>query len=119
MANGNLNSFSDNTTLFSHFKNNWGIIVFTGFIVLFKPIAAGLTIGSGGNGGNFAPSLFTGSFLGFFYSKLINHLPCVKIPASTYSLVAMAGISIGVVYCAFTSVFLIGEITNWYELFIP
>lgn len=119
VANGNLNSFSDNTTLFSHFKNNWGIIVFTGFIVLFKPIAAGLTIGSGGNGGNFAPSLFTGSFLGFFYSKLINHLPWVKIPESNFSLVAMAGILSGVMYCPLTAVFLIAEITNGYELFIP
>ncbi len=119
VANGNLNSFSDNTTLFSHFKNNWGIIVFTGFIVLFKPIAAGLTIGGGGNGGNFAPSLFTGSFLGFFYSKLINHLPWVKIPESNFSLVGMAGILSGVMYCPLTAVFLIAEITNGYELFIP
>ena len=119
VANGYLNSFSDNTTLFSYFKSNWGIIVFTGLIVLFKPIAAGLTIGSGGNGGNFAPSLFTGSFLGFFYSKLINHLPWVKIPESNFSLVAMAGILSGVMYCPLTAVFLIAEITNGYELFIP
>lgn len=67
VANGTLNTFADNTTLLSVFNDNWGLIVFTGFIVLLKPVAAGITIGSGGNGGNFAPSLFAGAYLGFFF----------------------------------------------------
>lgn len=67
VANGTLHSFTDNTTLFSKLGNNWGIIAFTAFIVLFKPVAAGVTIGSGGNGGNFAPSLFVGAYLGFVF----------------------------------------------------
>lgn len=67
VANGSLTTFSDNTTLFSKLGENWGIIAFTALIVLFKPVAAGVTIGSGGNGGNFAPSLFAGSYLGFFF----------------------------------------------------
>jgi len=117
VANGSLDSFVDNTRLFSN--ENWGIIAFTGLIVLFKPIAAGITIGSGGNGGNFAPSLFTGSFLGFFFSKLVNSLPWIKIPEGNFSLVGMAGVLSGVMYCPLTAIFLIAEITNGYELFIP
>lgn len=119
VANGSLNSFSDNTTLFSKLGDNWAIIVFTGFIVLLKPIAAGITIGSGGNGGNFAPSLFTGSFLGFFFSKTLNSTSLVKIPEGNFSLVGMAGLLSGVMYCPLTAIFLIAEITNGYELFIP
>jgi chloride channel protein, CIC family len=119
VANGSLGSFADNTTLFSKLNSNWAIIVFTGLIVLFKPIAAGITIGSGGNGGNFAPSLFTGSFLGFFFSKLLNTAPWIKIPEGNFSLVGMAGVLSGVMYCPLTAIFLIAEITNGYELFIP
>ena len=75
VANGSLVTFADNTTLFSVLNQNWGLIVFSGLIVILKPIAAGITIGSGGNGGNFAPSLFAGSYLGFFFSKLLNSTP--------------------------------------------
>ncbi len=119
VANGSYTSFADNTTLFSKLGENWGIIAFTAFIVLIKPIAAGITIGSGGNGGNFAPSLFAGSYLGFFFSKLVNSTPWVKIPVGNFSLVGMAGVLSGVMYCPLTAIFLIAEITNGYELFIP
>lgn len=119
VANASLNTFSDNTTLFYRLGENWGIIVFTALIVLFKPIAAGITIGSGGNGGNFAPSLFTGSFLGFFFSKLLDRVSWIKIPVGNFSLVGMAGVLSGVMYCPLTAIFLIAEITNGYELFIP
>jgi chloride channel protein, CIC family len=119
VANGTLTSFTDNTTLFSKLGNNWGIIAFTALIVLVKPVAAGITIGSGGNGGNFAPSLFVGSYLGFVFSKILNSTPWIKIPESNFSLVGMAGVLSGVMYSPLTAIFLIAEITNGYELFIP
>ena len=95
------------------------MIIFTGLVVLLKPIAAGITIGSGGNGGNFAPSLFTGAFLGFFFSRLISSTGWFNLPDSNFSLVAMAGVLSGVMYCPLTAIFLIAEITNGYGLFIP
>lgn len=119
VANASTEIFSDNTSLLSVFGGNWGLIVFTGLIVLLKPVAAGITIGSGGNGGNFAPSLFTGSYLGFFFSSVLNNLPWVKIPVGNFSLVGMAGVLSGVMYSPLTAIFLIAEITNGYELFIP
>jgi chloride channel protein, CIC family len=119
VANGTLKTFTDNSRIFSLLNNNWGLIAFTACVVLFKPIAAAITIGSGGNGGNFAPSLFTGSYLGFFFSKLLNNVSWIKIPESNFSLVGMAGVLSGVMYCPLTAIFLIAEITNGYELFIP
>jgi chloride channel protein, CIC family len=119
VANGSFSSFVDNTTLLSKMDANWALIAFAGLIVLFKPIAAGITIGGGGNGGNFAPSLFAGSFLGFFFSKLMNTTGWIKIPEGNFSLVGMAGVLSGVMYCPLTAIFLIAEITNGYELFIP
>ena len=105
VANGSLVTFADNTTLFSVLNQNWGLIVFSGLIVILKPIAAGITIGSGGNGGNFAPSLFAGSYLGFFFSKLLNSTPWIKIPEGNFSLVGMAGVLSGVMYCPLTAIF--------------
>lgn len=119
VANGSFSSFADNTTMLSKMDTNWALIAFAGLIVLFKPIAAGITIGGGGNGGNFAPSLFVGSFLGFFFSKLMNTTGWLKIPEGNFSLVGMAGVLSGVMYCPLTAIFLIAEITNGYELFIP
>ncbi len=119
VANGSFNTFVDNTTLFSLLGSNWGIIVFSAFIVLLKPVAAGITIGSGGNGGNFAPSLFAGSYLGFFFSQVLNTTPWLKVPVGNFSLVGMAGVLSGVMYSPLTAIFLIAEITNGYELFIP
>ncbi len=119
VANGNFSYFADNTSLFSLLNENWALVAFTAFIVLLKPIAAAITIGGGGNGGNFAPSLFTGAYMGFFFSKLINNIPIIKIPEGNFSLVGMAGVLSGVMYCPLTAIFLIAEITNGYELFIP
>jgi len=67
----------------------------------------------------FAPSLFTGAYTGFFFSKLLNNTPWIKIPEGNFSLVGMAGVLSGVMYCPLTAIFLIAEITNGYELFIP
>ena len=46
-------------------KKEWILLAFVGIVVFLKSFATGLTLGSGGNGGNFAPSLFVGSYLGF------------------------------------------------------
>lgn len=119
VANGIFGTLADNTGLFSLMPEDWAIILFTLLIVLLKPIAAGITIGSGGNGGNFAPSLFTGAYLGFFFSRLLNNISWIKIPVGNFSLVGMAGILSGVMYCPLTAIFLIAEITNGYGLFIP
>ena len=119
LANADMEQVNDNTRLLSNLSSDWAMIIFTGFIVLLKPVAAGITLGSGGNGGNFAPSLFTGSYLGFFFSKLLNTTTWFKLPEGNFTLVGMAGVLSGVMYCPLTSIFLIAEITNGYELFIP
>ncbi|MBA4053659.1 MAG: chloride channel protein, partial [Marivirga sp.] len=81
--------------------------------------AAAITIGSGGNGGSFGPSLFVGAYLGFIFSRLINIMGFAQIPETNFTLVGMAGILSGVFYAPLTAIFLIAEITGGYELMIP
>jgi chloride channel protein, CIC family len=88
-------------------------------VILFKPFAVGMTLGSGGNGGNFAPSLFTGAFVGFLFSSIITDLGIYPLPISNFTLVAMAGILSGVFHAPLTGIFIIAEITGGYELIIP
>lgn len=107
-------------TLFSGFRNNsWVLLLFVGCTMMLKVFASGLTIGSGGNGGNFAPSLFLGSYVGFFFSKLINLIGITKLPISNFTLVGMAGILSGLFHAPLTAIFLIAEITGGYNLMIP
>ena len=107
-------------TLFSGFRNNsWALLVFVGLTMMVKVFATGITLGSGGNGGNFAPSLFLGSYVGFFLSKFLNLTGLTKLPVSNFTLVGMAGILSGLFHAPLTAIFLIAEITGGYNLMIP
>lgn len=107
-------------TLFNDFRNNdWMLLLFIGASVLLKVFATGITLSSGGNGGNFAPSLFLGSYVGFFYSTFLNLIGLVKLPVSNFTIVGMAGILSGLFHAPLTAIFLIAEITGGYGLMIP
>lgn len=107
-------------TLFADFRNNqWVLLLFVGCTMMVKVFASGLTIGSGGNGGNFAPSLFLGSYLGYFFSKFISLIGLSKLPISNFTMVGMAGILSGLFHAPLTAIFLIAEITGGYGLMIP
>ena len=107
-------------TLFSGFRNNpWVLLLFVGAAMILKAFATGITLGSGGNGGNFAPSLFLGSYAGFFFSKLLNLTGLTNLPVSNFTMVGMAGILSGLFHAPLTAIFLIAEITGGYDLMIP
>lgn len=100
-------------------NNKWVFLIFIILTLLFKTIAAAITLGSGGNGGNFAPSLFVGAYLGFAFSLFLTLIGFKDIPVSNFTIVAMAGILSGVFHAPLTAIFLIAEITGGYELIIP
>lgn len=98
---------------------DWSILIFLLVIMLSKPVAAGLTLGSGGNGGNFGPSLFIGAYLGFSFARFFNQMGLAQIPETNFALVGMAGLLSGIFYAPLSAIFLIAEITGGYELMIP
>jgi chloride channel protein, CIC family len=103
----------------SNFNDPWVLILFSLIIMLLKVVATGLTLGSGGNGGNFAPSLFTGAYLGYAFASIINLTGWFNVPVSNFTIVAMAGILSGIFHAPLTAIFLIAEITGGYELIVP
>lgn len=109
-----------NNSLVENFKSNeWFVLMFVGFLIFFKSIATGLTLGAGGNGGNFAPSLFVGAYLGYFFSRIFNLLNLSNLPENNFTIVGMAGILSGIYHAPLTAIFLIAEITGGYTLMIP
>ena len=109
----------DNSLLQNYKSNEWIVLAFVGALIFVKAIATGITLGSGGNGGNFAPSLFVGSYLGFFLSRGLNMLNLTNLPVSNFTIVGMAGILSGLYHAPLTAIFLIAEITGGYTLMIP
>ncbi len=101
-------------------ENQLVLIFFLLAILLVKPLATALTIGAGGSGGIFAPSLFMGGVAGFFFTQVISFtFPGISISASNFTLVGMCGVMSGVLHAPLTAIFLIAEITSGYVLFVP
>ena len=109
----------DKSILGSLTNNTWMLLLFSGIIIFIKAIATSLTIGGGGNGGNFAPSLFVGAYFGFVFASLLNATGWVHVPVSNFTIVAMAGILSGIFHAPLTGIFLIAEITGGYDLIVP
>jgi CIC family chloride channel protein len=106
-------------SLFYGLKSEWLFILYIALIILLKIIASSVTIGAGGNGGIFAPSLFTGALTGFFVSHSVNVTGLAKLNETNFVAVGMAGVLSGVVHAPLTAIFLIAEITGGYVLFVP
>ncbi len=103
----------------SNLNDPWALILLTLVIMLLKVVATGITLGSGGNGGNFAPSLFTGAYLGYAFASLLNITGLFNLPISNFTIVAMAGVLSGIFHAPLTAIFLIAEITGGYDLIVP
>ena len=119
LAASNPQQLLDNTVLQDFKDNAWVLLLFVGATLFIKVYATSITLGSGGNGGNFAPSLFVGSYLGFVIATFFNMLGFVKLPVSNFTMVGMAGILSGLFHAPLTAIFLIAEITSGYSLMVP
>lgn len=102
------------------YGNGHLLILFIALVIFTKTFATAATNGGGGCGGTFAPSLFVGAFSGFLFSRLWNMYQLgTYIPEKNFTLLGMAGVMAGVMHAPLTGIFLIAEITNGYDLFMP
>lgn len=87
---------------------------YNGFPVLFllavavlKPLASALTLGAGGDGGVFAPSIVAGAFLGLLVAFLGNNYFGLELVPINFALLGAAVTLSASLYAPFTSVFLV------------
>ena len=85
-----------------------------------KIIACSLTLGIGGSGGVFAPSLFIGATSGMAFGEIADHLlgPAAGPPA-LYAVVAMGAVFASAARAPLTSVASVVEMTGDYTLTLP
>lgn len=111
------NTLLNNSLFYGHGQL---LIIFVALVVLTKVVATSATNGGGGCGGTFAPSLFVGAFSGFLFARIWNIQQLgLYVPEKNFTLLGMAGVMAGVMHAPLTGIFLIAEITNGYDLFIP
>jgi len=94
----------------------WFLIV----LAAGKIIACSLTIGIGGSGGVFAPSLFIGATSGMAFGEIAGHLlgPAAGQPA-LYAVVAMGAVFASAARAPLTAVASVVEMTGDYTLTLP
>ena len=89
-------------------------------LVLVKILAVSITIGSGGSGGIFAPSLFIGAMLGGAMGSAMHFLwPGATAGSGAYALVGMGAVVAAATHAPITAILIIFELTNEYEIILP
>lgn len=95
------------------------VILFTAITVFAKSAATLVTLGAGGNGGIFAPSLIMGGLIGFLLAFTINTLGIAHVNVSNFIVAGMAASLSAIMHAPLTGIFLIAEITGGYVLMVP
>jgi CIC family chloride channel protein len=89
-------------------------------IVALKGVATCLTIGSGGSGGLFAPSLLLGAAVGGCLGQIVNMLGVYPAASPAhFALVGMAAMVAATAHAPLTGILIVYEVTLKYELILP
>jgi CIC family chloride channel protein len=96
-----------------------GVEVVLGLFI-FKMLATVLTLGAGGSGGIFAPSLFMGAMMGTIFGQIAHHLfPSVTALAGAYAMVGMAAFFSAAAHAPVTAILILFEMTGDYRIILP
>jgi CIC family chloride channel protein len=89
-------------------------------LCLLKLLATTVSYASGNAGGIFAPSLYIGAMAGGALGILVNtYAPFPTASPGAYALVGMGTLFAGIIRAPMTSVFMIFEITQDYQILVP
>ena len=95
----------------------WELLVGLFFAELVANCA---TLGSGGSGGVFAPSLYMGAMLGGAFGTVVHFaLPGLTAGSGAYAMVGMAAFFAAAAKAPITSILILFEMTNDYRIMLP
>jgi len=98
-------------------KLSWWIMI---LLVFFKILSTSITIGSGGSGGIFAPSLFLGAMAGGFFGSVVHSLfPNITATPGAYGIVGMGAIVSATTHGPLTAILMLFEMTGNYKIILP
>ena len=119
LLGGNYTAVITNSIFSSYSNIPTVVILFTAITVFAKSAATLVTLGAGGNGGIFAPSLIMGGLIGFLLAFTINTLGIAHVNVSNFIVAGMAASLSAIMHAPLTGIFLIAEITGGYILMVP
>jgi CIC family chloride channel protein len=89
-------------------------------LVVAKILATSITIGSGGSGGIFAPSLFLGAMAGGFFGGVVHQLfPNITASPGAYSIVGMGAVVSATTHGPLAAILILFEMTGDYKIILP
>ena len=94
-------------------------VAFLLVLLVGKMIATSLTIGIGGSGGVFAPSLFMGAMLGSAFGVVLDQVVPDAGPPGAYALIGMGAVFAGAARAPITAVVIMFELTGEYSIILP
>ncbi len=95
-------------------------LLMLGVYFVAKFVATSLTLGSGGSGGIFAPSLFMGAMMGGIFGHAMSAIfPNLTGSPGAYALVGMAAMVSGTTHAPLAAMLIIFEMTNDYAIILP
>jgi CIC family chloride channel protein len=95
-------------------------IPFLFFLAIGKIFTTSFSIGSGGSGGVFGPSIVIGGAMGGVVGKIFHHIiPGVVTEPGAFVIVGMAGFFAAVSNAPISTIIFISEMTNSYHLLLP
>jgi CIC family chloride channel protein len=120
MINGDTASVVEGSIFYANRGVVWIIGLYIAGLCLAKAFATSSTNGAGGVGGTFAPSLYMGCMVGFFFAYALNNLGFgLELSVKNFALMGMAGVMSGVMHAPLMAIFLTAELTGGYDLFLP
>ena len=89
-------------------------------LIVLKSVATAITLGSGGAGGVFAPSLFIGAVVGGAFGGIMHWLfPDYTASPGAYATVGIGAFLAASTHAPMTAIFLLFEMTGNYMIIIP
>lgn len=96
------------------------LVLALAMLAAYKIIATSFTLGSGGSGGIFAPSLFIGAMAGGLYGILLHTIFSGHTASpAVYALVGMGACFAGAAHAPITAIFILFEMSDSYEIILP
>jgi CIC family chloride channel protein len=95
-------------------------VALLGTLLVAKILATSLTLGSGGSGGVFAPSLFLGAMTGGFLGSFIHQwFPEATASSGAYALVTMGAVVAAATHAPISAIIIIFELTQTINIIPP
>ena len=95
-------------------------IYLLGLLIVAKILATSFSLGSGGTGGLFTPSLFIGATFGALFGNIVGiFFPGIAAPPGAYALVGMGVVVAGTIHAPLTALLIIFEVTTDYNIILP